>query len=346
MTLAMQSPCGEVPFGGRSNQFLHNEAWLCIVLEYEAKRYKREGNAALAACCKAASVRALDAVGVWLDKSPIRHVKNRFPTETKFGCEDYAYFDKYMITVASFLYAAYSICDDTIVPDTSPDVSPTVALTSQYFHKLFLKAGGYGLEFDLDADPLYDANGLGRIHRAPAPSAICLSCPAPANPIYTVDEAEPFALSLTPAVKDGSSWCLGAGASCSRTVLTYEATEIDARASILCRFANEQTVEESYLVSECGVEISLRGKGEIGYALPAFLFDGETETEIFASENSLTVAYGNHICRYVTDGKIIDLGRTAANRNGRYRAYLSHAEDALFIKAEILPNDLHHRNED
>ena len=58
----------------------------------------------------------------WLSKTPIRHIKNRFPTETKYGCERYAYFDKYMTTVASNLWAAYTICDDSGALEASPDL--------------------------------------------------------------------------------------------------------------------------------------------------------------------------------------------------------------------------------
>lgn len=86
LTLDMQSPNGEIPYGGRSNQFLHNEPWLCIIYEYEAKRYAREGNFTLAAKFKAAADRALSVTDLWLSKNPIRHIKNRYPTETKYGC--------------------------------------------------------------------------------------------------------------------------------------------------------------------------------------------------------------------------------------------------------------------
>ena len=48
MTLSMQSVTGEVAFGGRSNQFVHNEGMLAIIFEYEANRYAREGNPELA----------------------------------------------------------------------------------------------------------------------------------------------------------------------------------------------------------------------------------------------------------------------------------------------------------
>ena len=40
-----------------------------------------------------------------------------------------------------------------------------------------LKFGEYFAEYDTNADFHYDANGLGRIHRLGAPSAICLSVP-------------------------------------------------------------------------------------------------------------------------------------------------------------------------
>lgn len=51
LTLDMMSPNGEVPFGDRSNQFLHNEPLLMVILEYEAKRYARAGDLAIALSC-------------------------------------------------------------------------------------------------------------------------------------------------------------------------------------------------------------------------------------------------------------------------------------------------------
>ena len=59
-TLKMQSVTGEPAFGGRSNQFLHNEAMLLTVLEFAENRYKKEGDLELAGKFKAAAERALD----------------------------------------------------------------------------------------------------------------------------------------------------------------------------------------------------------------------------------------------------------------------------------------------
>ena len=97
MTLKMQSVNGEIPFGGRSAQFVHNETHLAVIYEFEACRYAKEGNCELAGQFKAGVQKALDNIELWLSYHPISHVKNRFPLESKYGCEKYAYFDKYMI---------------------------------------------------------------------------------------------------------------------------------------------------------------------------------------------------------------------------------------------------------
>lgn len=335
LTLDMQSPNGEMAFGGRSNQFLLNEAWMIVVFEYEAKRYAHQGNMELAAKFKAASARALAVTEEWLSKEPIRHVKNRFPTETKYGCEAYAYFDKYMITVASNLYAAYQICDDSIPFEKTFDHEPCVSVTSNYFHKLFLKAGGYGLEFDLNADPLYDANGLGRIHREGAPSLICLSSPCPATPRYVVDIAEPFAFSLSSSIYEDGEWHLGAQANNKYEILDTDCNNIKSFAKLRCNFAYGKSIEESYTVDADGVSVFIKGDGKIGFSLPAFCFDGEMHTKIFADKHSLDVEYNGWLCRYTTSGEIIDLNKIAANRNGHYRAFITTAQNDLFVKIKI-----------
>ena len=83
------------------------------------------------------------------------------------------------------------------------------------------------------------------------------------------------------------------------------------------------------------MSITVEGDGEIGYALPAFYFDGEAHTEITVGEHSLTVSYGGQECKYTTDGEIVDLGRTLANRNGHYHAYLAKGQGTLRIKIRI-----------
>ena len=49
------------------------------------------------------------------------------------------------------------------------------------------------------------------------------------------------------------------------------------------------------------------------------------------------MTYGDWYCRYRTDGEIVELGRLAANRNGRYRAFAAVGADLLGVHIEILP---------
>ncbi|MBQ8431505.1 MAG: hypothetical protein IJX28_01340 [Clostridia bacterium] len=337
LTLDMQSPTGEIAYGGRSNQFVHNEAWLVGICEYEAKRYMREGNLLLASRFAAARERAIAVMEEWLNKDPIRHIKNRYPTDTGYGCEDYAYFDKYMITVASLLYVAYQICDDSLTAEALPDTEPTVCMTSSRFHKLFLKCGGYGLEFDTDADPHYDAKGLGRVHRAGAPSPICMSVPATKTPSYRVDREERYDLSLCPAIKGNGEWIFATEEGVGHAVTATSRTNVDTKATLRYDFFGEKAVTADYRVNSDGVEIRVWGEGEIAHALPAFAFDGESKPEITATEHTLTVAYQGWICRYTTDGSIRDTGKIACNRNGHYRAFLTHGQGQLTVNIEILP---------
>lgn len=334
-TLAMQSVTGEMAFGGRSNQFLHNEGWLAALLEYEANRYKREGDLPLAARFKSAAFRAVEAAEGWLSKTPIRHIKNRYPTETRYGCEGYAYFDKYMITTASNFYAAALISDGSIPAAPAEDTAPTALLTSDRFHKLFLKAGGYGLEFDLNADPHYDSSGLGRVHRRGAPSAICLSQPCPVTPNFTVDIPTPVALSLCPACKTPEGWVFAADPAAKYEVKAYTADGHNATATIACTYW-EHTATLTYTVSAEGITVIQSGEGEQSHTIPVLAFDGETHPAVTADPSSVTVAYEGRTCRYTTNGRITDTGITAANRNGHYKVFCASARGPLRIHIEII----------
>ena len=248
-----------------------------------------------------------------------------------------------MITVASNLHAAYMVCDDSIGIGNLPDTEPSVFETSKHFHKLFLKAGGYGLEFDLDADTHYDSNGLGRVHRAGAPATICLSVPCPENPIYTVTLDNPLALSLAPAISvvttNKCKWQYGSSAGVSYEILSKSERENSANAILRCHFGTADFVDSEYTVSEEGVSILSRGEGVIGFTLPAFCFDGESYTDIKTDCTTLTVEYKGWICRYSTDSKIEATDKIAANRNGYYKEFLAVGRDSLNVKIEILKKE-------
>ncbi len=326
LTLKMQSITGEIAFGGRSNQFVHNEGMMAIIFEFEANRYARIGDLETAGKFKAAIARALEVTEYWLAKEPIRHIKNRFSTETRYGCEKYAYFDKYMITAASHLFSAYLICDDSI-PAANFDDSDSCFMTSGHFHKLFMRSGEYFLEFDTDGDPHYDAPGLGRVHRYGAPSPLCMSLPCAGKPKYNVCADEKIRASLCPGkMIDG---------------IAVFSCDNDEKIKVVDYSSNSATLEyplelrADYKIDN-GVKITVSGKGKVLQMLPAFSFDGESETKITLESNVLQIEYEGWICRYSSDGVIKDLGITARNRNGFYRLFYAEGNDTLAVEIEII----------
>ncbi|MBO5644863.1 MAG: hypothetical protein J6S90_06415, partial [Lentisphaeria bacterium] len=77
-TLNMLSVTGEIPAGGRSNQFLHNEAMTASLLEFYANWYFSKGDKHTAGMFRAAAIRALQNIASNLENKPITHIKNRF----------------------------------------------------------------------------------------------------------------------------------------------------------------------------------------------------------------------------------------------------------------------------
>ena len=287
-TLAMLSACGEIPFGGRSNQFLHNNTLYAAVAEWYAAFFAKRGDAETAARFRSAAARAVAALEPWVENGRVFHVKNRFPKpETKgarnidqkwFGCENYAYFDKYMITMGSWAVLADEFAGGQPLPAVGDD--PLVSLdfsTTEHFHWRFVQSRNYTVQEDWNANASYDATGVGRIHRRGAPPSICLSAPCAEKPSYDIGvEKNPGPLAIA---------AIGG--------------------------------ELSYEVADHGVTL-VASAGRL--TLPVFEFDGETETRVTLGERMVEIRYRGWICRYAAcGGEFADTGRVYFNRNGRYR---------------------------
>ena len=334
LTLKMQSAVGEIPFGGRSNQFLFNSALLSAVCEYDSTRYYLKDKA-LASKFKLASLNALNDIETWLQNTPISHIKNRFSVESKYGSEQYAYFDKYMITLASFLYEGYLNCNDII--EIVEDTKKAVAVkTSKHFHAIFLSAGGYSLQFDINSNPHYDCNGLGRVHKKGAPSTICLSVPCPIMPTYKIDSDKNAPLSLAVGVKVDKEFVFATGLQAKYKINNLKTSSDSISATLTCSFKKGKKVKTIYNLSSSGIEITNTTKGEMAYLLPAFYYDGETIAQIKATKNTLEVFYKGFVCRYTTSGEIVDCLKTSKNRNGYYKTFMAKGENDLKINIEII----------
>ena len=314
--LQMQSVTGEHPFGGRSNQFLHNEAWLAGYGEMEAVRFARKGDPETAGKFRASARLAAEKALAYLALDPISHIKNRYDVSARFGCEGYGYFNKYMITMASFIYLGVLFADESITPTVAPaEKGGYLARTSEKFHKVFINCGGYFLEFETDACLLYDGNGLGRVHKKGCPGPLCLSVPFPGpESKYHLDVPNPRPMALG---------CAG-GAEVPYTLGEWEASDERVTAVLHCEKGTER-----YTVTAEGVEIAY---GQKGFMLPVFAFDGEKEVSSCVEDGKITVEYQGAVCTYTFNGKAEGY-EEYRNRNGVYRVYRVNG-DHLTIRME------------
>ena len=93
----------------------------------------------------------------------------------------------------------------------------------------------------------------------------------------------------------------------------------------------------SVRLAKKGLSMTLAGADAVALALPAFQFDGREGTRIDATAKSLSVAYRGWRCVYelTSDGEIVDTGRVAANRNGRYRRFEARGKGRLSAHISI-----------
>ena len=325
-TLKMLSASGEIPYGGRSNQFLHNHTFYAALCEWYAARYAKRGETDRAAAFRLAARTAIEALDPWL-VAPVSHVKNRYPRETgrgvfsavgDMGCERYAYFDKYMVTMGSWAALGWLFADES-VPAADEDVSTHVFELSRAFHRVLMRAGDYSAQLDYDAEVKYDANGVGRVQRRGAPSAICLSTPCTWHPNYRIEGTNDAPLAIAP---------------CGPGSFAYVGSRVEGDCAI-CESRSESAIWRMMLSSE-GFRTTLEGNGPQSLELPAFAFDGAEETDVVCDGRKLVVTYGGWTCLYTTDGTILDTGRSACNRNGRYRRFRAKGQDHLSVTVKIV----------
>ena len=330
-TLSMLSACGEIPYGGRSNQFLHNHTFYAAVCEWYAARFRAKGDEAQAVRFRLAAREAVDALREWLDLRPMRHIKNHYPLEgtarvSGIGCESYAYFDKYMVTMGSWAMLGWMFADESLRAPTTQERDlaahkpPLCFATTPDFHWVFLRAGNYSAQFDYNADWHYDCDGLSRIQRRGAPATIFMSvpCAKKPGPGYKLEHPNLETFSMMP-VGVQKLVPAGCGQDATSAWASWKAGEMDWK----CR------------LTEQGLSSTLTGPGPIALSLPAFAFDGARETKIVSNGQTLTIRYRGWTCTYTTDGVIVDTGKTFYNRNGRYRAFEARGEKILKVDVAL-----------
>lgn len=333
-TLLMQAATGELPYGGRSNQFLHCESFYAAVCEWYAAWFKRRGDRETAARFRLAARRAVDSLGYWLGQPDYRHIKNRFPLATRQGCEGYGYFDKYMVTMGSWAWLGCLFADESI-PAADETPAATVFQTSPAFHRVFLRAGDYGVQLDTACDAPYDANGVGRIQRRGAPPMLALSVPFPdgaaRRPGYETGLTNATPLAVLPGWRTSEGWAYADAG--PYAVRTLKAVGDRARAVVEVGRAGRPPLVWDLDLAPTGLTLTLTGAPgeELALTLPAFAFDGEAHTAIRASAHTLEVGFGGWMSRTETTGEVVDTKRLYGNRNGFSRRYEARGASPLRV---------------
>jgi hypothetical protein len=330
-TLFMQSAAGELPYGGRSNQYLFNEALIAANAEYEACRYKQLGDLKTAGAFKRTARLALNSLQRWLiEESPPRHIKNFFPLDSGYGTEDYGYYAKYMATFGTFLYIAVLSVDDSIEEYTCPaEIGGYTWQTSDAFHKVFANCGGYSIEIDTRADHNYDATGLGRLHKRGVPTELALSMPCSAEPKYRLPESvRSKALSLCAGWMDGAGEVQWLSDSEFLSDYSVEIVKEDQDEVICCvtysggGIPEGMRIRETYTLTEAGLAIQVEQLGEtpsvLYYQVPLLLTNGKHETTIASSDKEISVVMDGYRYDVVSQHKLTALGSEHGNRNGIY----------------------------
>ncbi len=331
-SLYMQSVTGELPYGGRSAQFVHNEAAQGAYFEFAAWAWNKKGDSAKAACYKAAAELSKAAVSSFLQGQAKYHVKNRYPNDSKFGCEKYAYFDKYMVTAASFLYVAWLFSDDAIQPTQCPaEAENYIFHTSEAFHKTFCKYGEYFVQYDTAADPHYDANGIGRVQKKGAPSALCLSVPFAKQPSYYIGRENPSEMSICCGIVDADGLYMSCQEGTRYILLDQEQMEDHIQVIWLCSLPNGDVFRECCRIDEGGVHLHFWGDKPLQCFLPVFVSDGAGESAIEVTCHGLQVQWEGWQCTYTADQQLRECGKMYANRNGQYSLYTAQGQNSVQI---------------
>ncbi len=344
------SPTGEAPFGGRSNQQNYNEATIALVCEYEARRYKAEGNLELAGAFKRAARMAALSVKRWLDLRPIRNTKNEFPPEAEHGRQKgYGYYGAYSLLVASQFGFANWLADPAIEERPVPsEIGGYVVRLGDDFHKVFATCGGYHIEVDTRADLHYDATGLGRLHKAGVASETALSIPIVSHPEYLVSvPPAPRNVAIGPGWREGGRirWLSDLSSEIeSVDVETLEEKPERAAFRVTYRGAwPGRTVAETYELTREGLTVNCEvggSPGEVFFQAPLIMTDGTHRSEIESRADFFRVAYQGRTYEVRRlSPKDSDLRMevfAAPNRNGIYRVGVIRAKgDSIACRLSV-----------
>jgi hypothetical protein len=305
--LLWTSVTGQMPYGGRSNQYHIMEAMAACICEMEAHRYAGE-RPTYAGAFKRAAHMAVQSIMPWImDYEPAYVLKNRFNRDLMHGDTraDGSPYAAYALLIASILGTAYQMADESIPEGPMPaDRGGYVMQLWPSFHRTFATCGPYHIEIDNSGQPTHDATGLGRFHKRGIRPETALSMSIPAEPsVNLAIEASPIHVAIGPYVAWGKKDVPLATMADSRHCGGIHAVELtvdeetEQRVAFSLRYSGDligaDAITEHYQLTADGLRITpdIEGGTLSCFVVPLLATDGMAQSAIERLPDGFRVTY-------------------------------------------------------
>jgi hypothetical protein len=356
-TLLMADSRGLVPYGGRSDQYLFQEAMVAVLCAIEVHRHRATAPR-LAGAFQRQARRSMQALDPWLRQSPARSLKNSWDPASPFGADPYRKHIPDLHFVAALLGLAAWCSDDAVAEAPVPaELAGSARDWGKDFHCILAQVPGAAVQFDTDADPLYGATGLGRIFLHGMPHGLLPAMPLPSQRRryagfaidFPADQRQPpEPIACGPAWPDGSGGWISLAGLGARDGLEHAWELGQADAALLrcaiCWSHGATRLREELELGAGGLHVHVKHESAAGsglrYALPLRQDDGATSSGFALQPGSCTVTVPEGVLRVSYDPALraeLEPGPWA-NRNGRYRVLrLESGTAALAVRIDWLP---------
>ena len=346
ITLLEVAPGGEVPFGGRSSQFYYQEAIVAALCEAAANKYKTADPKLAGVFKRQAHLSAtVTRQGFVRNDGQKFHIKNKFPINTRHGCDDYGQFSVYSLLTASILAVAVNFADDSIIEYPAPsEIGGFSFSITGSFEKAFMNANKGFLQFDLLADQKYDATGLGRIILQDMPWGLLPVLPFAAEPNY-IRMAElpsvdyPVAIAPEWIDKEGTIHRLAE----KSTVLPGVMNMLNSNSCEVKYHYDDVTVTYKATLPEVNVlnlDVTLEGNfNKAHFVLPILETDGQLTAVSKISSGQLEVIFDGGKLFVNSNSNPYKLNDKVVNRTGAYALWhLPFENNKLSMEFRVVRN--------
>ncbi|MBN2558777.1 MAG: hypothetical protein JXB33_08495, partial [Clostridia bacterium] len=326
-SLYMQSSTGQMPFGGRTNQFLCMDAQLACYFEMMCNESIGKGEHRIAGIFKRAAGKALMSTEPWVRMEPYRHIRQGFHPSLGHGVDSGGVYTVYGLLMASLMGTAYHESQKSAKVqcyEAPSDAGGYVFITPESFHKIFAACGGYHIEIDTAGDPEKDATGLGRLHKEGAMPETALSGSFAAGPSYSfaIEGIKPEAAAIGPAWMDSEGTPASLAGldreSLRSGVVVLKEDEDCVEFIVTYETDGEAGIEEKYSLSADGLAYDVKGNLDgLHITVPVIMTDGDAKGIRCDDAGGPCTEYRGSVYRVVCEDYEYT-GKLCANRNGIY----------------------------